>query len=846
MLSVDSHEPPTDRPALRAPLVPVALGMAAGILTDAHWPVPATACLGAFVLAGTALVLARRRWHFRLLTLGIAAAAVGAMMHEAAFRRVPERHVIRYTDRVPRFARIRGTIRTKPILNTPKVNDFKFWLQGKYRTKFVIEAHALDGVNGPIDVTGLVFVHVAAPHLGLQVGDEIEAFGSLYRERPPDNPGQRDWKKFQRRRGILLGLSCNHAEAVRVLRSRAGTAWQRLVQALRQRAHAMLLDQTATNDPESASLLQAMILGQRSQTTRAIDEAFIRTGAVHFLSVSGMHVGMLCVFAWWLGRLLGLDRRAAAWIVLAMVTVYLLIAEPRPPVLRASVAAAIFCFSVIGGRTVNSANWIAAAAIVVLALRPTELFQPGFQLSFGVLLAVVFLSPKVRETFRRVVLRRSPEVDRLTVPPDQAGPYHRLTRRVPRWLGWYLAVSVAAWMVGAPLAMVHFQRASVWGWINTPVMLPVVFVVMVVGFTKLLAAAILPSSATLFAPLLAWPTKLLAGLAKALAHLPFASVSCAAPPIYLAAGYVAMLTLWVNRRRLGLSRHWPAHAAIVVLIGVSWWLGPSAQRRAGLSVWVLSVDDGSATVIELPNGKCLLYDAGTLGGWDLGSVKLVPALRHQRVNRIDAVLISHPNTDHFSGLLSTHEYVPIERVIVSSHFAPLSPPGRPSRLLLDRLREHNVPIDELRAGDRIRGTGEVQFEVLWPPDVHQSPPLDPNDSSIVLRLSYAGRSILLPGDVEARPQEELLRRGGLHADVLVLPHHGSVEPTTAAFIQAVNPRYVIRSSVVRNERTFSGINELVADRTYFNTADDGAVQIRIEQGELSVWSFESDRRGQIP
>jgi len=838
-LAPDHRRPP-------APLVPAALGLAGGIWADAWRSVPAGACLVVFLAAGAVLVLLgrpQRRWAVRVLALASAAAAVGAMLHQNAYRRVPSHHIVRYTDRTPILVRVRGIVRTDPIIAPPDVDAFTCWAADKYRTRFLMEARSIRGTRGPIEVCGLVRVRIAEAALSLEAGCEIEALGWLYRIPPPANPGQFDYRKHQRRQGVLVGLGCSRTDAVRVRRRAADSPVRRAVQALRSSARALLLDGAAQADAQTGSLLQAMVLGQRSAVARSIDEAFVTTGTAHFLCVSGMHVGILCVFAWWLGRLLGLDRPAAAWGVLTLATVYLLVAELRAPILRAWVAAVLFCGAIILRRPFGSTNWIAAAGLVVLAIQPTQLFQASFQLSFGVLLAVVFLSPKLRDAFRRLVLRRTPELDRLLVLQDQRGPYRRLLGHAAHWGGWYLAVSVAAWMVGAPLAMVHFQRASVWGWANSVLMLPPALLVLLVGFAKVLAGAIWPSSAALLAPALTGLSKLLAGLAKTLAQVPLASVRCSAPPSLLVGGYLAVLALWVVRSRIGLARHWLVHGALAVLIGAAWWFAPSARPRAGLSLWVLAVGDGSATIVELPNGKCLLCDAGTLGGYDLGSATIVPALRHERVGQLDAAIISHPNSDHFSALMSVHRQLPIERVIVSDRFERLSPPRSLSRLLLERLGEHGVPVLLVRAGDKIRGTGQVRFEVLWPPAGPDPVPLDANESSLVLRISYEGYSILLPGDIEQNAQSALLAHADLRADVLILPHHGSVVRTTAAFVQAVNPQYVIRSSGQRNAWTSSGIAQLMAGRAYFNTADDGAIRITIERGRLSVSAFRTTRQG---
>ena len=134
-------------------------------------------------------------------------------------------------------------------------------------------------------------------------------------------------------------------------------------------------------------------------------------------------------------------------------------------------------------------------------------------------------------------------------------------------------------------------------------------------------------------------------------------------------------------------------------------------------------------------------------------------------------------------------------------------------------------------------SGGVTFDLLSPLDGPARRELSPNDSSTVLRLSYAGRSILLTGDIEERTQRALLERGNLSADVLVLPHHGSVRPSSRAFVEAVAPRVLIRSSHERMDETFSGLQYVVGEIPMFNTADVGAVQVVIDDEGLRVSSM---------
>ncbi len=130
--------------------------------------------------------------------------------------------------------------------------------------------------------------------------------------------------------------------------------------------------------------------------------------------------------------------------------------------------------------------------------------------------------------------------------------------------------------------------------------------------------------------------------------------------------------------------------------------------------------------------------------------------------------------------------------------------------------------------------GDVVVEAVWPPPGDGTKVWECNDTSMVLRVTYQDRPILLPGDISQAAMAEMLAGGGLKADVLELPHHGSVVHNTARFVEAVNPAVAVRSSGERRGMTVNGIERIVGNRKYFNTADDGCVLVWVAGGQVTA------------
>ncbi len=826
------------------PLVPPAVGMVAGIGLDAAWHVPVAAGAATFIAAGAVVLRFRGHEGYRHLAVAVAALAVGAALHDLSFRRFAADHVVRYCGPTPTPARLTGTIIDAPALQ-PVNSGTISWYQQLPSTRLLLSAEAVEGIAGPIFVSGTVSVVVREPVLNVSAGDRVELFGTMYRPSPPVNPGEKNWSLIQRRRGVLVEMSCPHAANVRVVAG--GSGGVRWLASIRRRGKAAMLDNTFPGDVPGSRLLSALVLGQRSAVDPKLNDAFTRTGTVHYLSVSGAHVGMLASFVWLVGVATGRSRRGCALIAMVAVTAYAVLAEPRAPILRSAIMADLLCVAILLRRPVRTANWLALSLLVLLpVMGATELFNPGFQMSYATLIALIYLSPRVHEVGVRVyrrALRRddpllSPQIQRMLNPPSPA-------RLAGQWLtvamGWWLAIGVSAWAVSIPLAAYHFGQLATWGWLNTILIMPVVWLVLVLGLVKTVVTAAVPWVGQALGSALSGFTEVLVDLVSLLDRFPASGLVTPETPGWLVASGLAVATVWCVRGWLRLDGRWVGVAGLSFAIAAAWRLAPAGPRDE-LRYYVLSVGSGTTSVLRLPNGATILYDAGSFPPYDLNRWTLGPLLAHERVYHIDAAVISHANLDHFCGLPDVLKRRHVDRVMLSPHFPYFASPGDAAARTLETIDARGVPRVELTRGQRLSGTGDVSVEVLWPPPLEEEAIRRVNDSSVVLRVTYGGRRLLLCGDVQDAAQRALMRDTDLKADVLVLPHHGGVVRSTRAFIDAVDPEVCIRSNGQPDAETTNGILEIVEGRRYFNTADDGAVEVRVRGGDVVVkaWRDRAD------
>ncbi len=846
-----------------APLFPMAAGLIAGIVLDEALELPFLAYILTFVVCGLPAISSGVRRTIGLLLIFLAAMSVGGALHLRAARTVPSSSLERYADEIGRIARIRGTVVSEPQVLGDSPNPFAKWTYQGERTVFLLEADSIEGMQSEIAVTGRIRVTVHDAVLDLNENEKVEVFGWLYALTPPQNPGGFDWRGYLRRQGVVARMNCDHRLNLR--RFGESPNMGRTVTWLRTKVRGLLTDDLVTGTPEEVSLLEAMVLGHRSRFDRRLNEVFIRAGVIHFIAVSGTNVVILMSFVWSIGRLLRRTKRRCTWLMVIAVITYALVADPRPPILRATVMGLLFCIALLLRRPQAHFNWICAAAIILILIDPTTVFDAGFQLSFAAVLGVGYLAPALLRAlisgglwFERVVLARPYAIQDRQLARAAATPLlgprryaRRLWRAASKYVVLLVFVSAGAWFAGLPIVTAYFHRVQPWGAISSAMVFPLVSLVMVLGVLKVAVTAISPGLALLVATVLDVTDGWVVHVVEVLAGLPGTDVTASTPPWWLVVAYYAFLIVLVLKfppvpqinsasvfraaqhpRQQPIPTVWFSAALAMLILCIGTWSRPTGGSEQ-VRVTVLAVGLGSATVIELPDGRTVLYDAGTSLPYDVGRSVVGPFLNLRGIRRIDRVYLSHPNLDHFSGLPTLLDQIDADAVIINSCFEPRGAPGSPSRHLLELLSIDGQSVQVLDTSTSTWEIGGVEFELLWPRGECDDD-LSANETSTVLRLSYAGRSILLTGDIEDRAQTALLARGELHADVLLLPHHGSVRSTTREFLAAVGAKFLVRSSGQRMARTDNGLIELLGDTPIYNTADVGAVTIVLDREGVHV------------
>lgn len=801
-------------------------------------PLGAALALGVCILLVLALFAPRVSTRTLAASAALLAAPLGAARHASVYS-LPPHHVAHAAQPARTLTRLSGRVLTEPVETPPERFNPFLPLAPEPRTRFVLEASQLETSAPSRSVTGRVQVTVRASLPGLRAGDAVRLTGWLSRPRGPQNPGDADWARYLRWQNIHAQLHVEGpASVTRLDATPCGWAAsaQRFIQ---DRAARFLLEPAAATASEDArGLLETMVLGHRSAVSRAVEDAFVRTGTIHFLSVSGSHVAMLAWFVWFVLRVLARrGRRTFASALAVVLLLYATVAEWNAPFLRSIVLGLLACAAALSGRPLCVLNWLSLSAMLLLAANPMELFQPGFQLSFAQVLALFMLTP------RAFAWIRQPDDAQLGPPPDANLP-GVIGRKLRNLVFAAIATSLIAWTAAIPLTLLHFGQFTPWGALQSVLITLFVTAVVVLGFLASLAGAVYAPAGTLLAAPLLGATQGLLALVEQLSRIPGSRIESAPPPVWLVAVSYALAAWWLfaapDRRlpdaeeaaaaRRRVKQRGVVTVTVLTILWLAWGWIPPADDGA-LTLRVLAVGHGAAQLVSTGDGRAMLVDAGTLSNRDVGETAARVAWR-AGLRQLDALAISHANIDHFSGAHSLLRRVPAAEFLHTSYLER-SPGAERVRELMDGLPD-SIPRRTIGSGETLH-LGSAVIEVLWPPSDLPSE-VSTNDTSLVLRMSVAGRRLLLTGDIERLAIRRLLAdhesgRIDLSADVLVAPHHGAALPRdTAALLRAVRPFEVLVSSAEVQPRLARLVRESLGDscRVRF-TAEVGMLVARISR-----------------
>jgi competence protein ComEC len=342
-----------------------------------------------YLLTGLVLVLqllAKRRILIKDISLLFLSFLIGALLYRNSLI-LPKSHISHfYSYKNNPVYMLKGFVNSQP--------EFK-----DNRTTFVFATEEIFFTRLKLNCCGNVLVFIKGRH-DFDYGDQLLLQGALYRpfNRSASGSGQRSYGSYLASQGIYAVIQVKTKAHVLLLPRNRGWPIQRFALCLKKKIETIIYRRLS---PVCASIVCAMVLGEKRNISPVIYKSMMRSGTVHILVVSGFNVGIVVFFLVSLLKLLRIPRKPRFFIVLPLIIIYCLITGASNPVVRATIMAIIFIFAYLVKREADIYNSCCFAALFILAIKPAQLFDVGFQLSFASVIAIVWLYPKIK-TFLHV------------------------------------------------------------------------------------------------------------------------------------------------------------------------------------------------------------------------------------------------------------------------------------------------------------------------------------------------------------------------------------------------------------------------------------------------------------
>jgi competence protein ComEC len=545
-----------------------------------------------------------------------------------------------------------------------------------------------------------------------------------------------------------------------------------------------------------APIVEALIVGRRTDLDPAIRDAFAYSGLVHLLSISGFHVGLIAAWVVLVARLARIPPVRALALAAVVAAGYVSLLGWQAPATRAAALAAALAWSRARQRNVQADPLLAATCLAVLLADPWAITDLGGWLSAAALWGATTCTRWSDRVF---------------------GP----------GIGWRtLSSSIGATLATAPLTAMALGTVAMVGVGLNFAAIPVAAVAVPGVFASLLALPLWPGLAASLAAGSGLSLHALELLARLGAAVPGGHL-ITEPGVAAAAPWVLVLAvlLWGMRGRTTLAeggRRW-AWAGVVALwvpLAIA-WVDRAPDERGLLALHFLNVGQGDGAVLRTPHGRFVVIDAGprTERG-DAGQRVVVPFLARQGALAVSALIVSHAHADHVGGAPAV-----LDRFRTGLVIEPGMPFADPAYYrFLDEVAADGVPWHPGVPGDRFDLDG-VSFSLLHPD--HAWPALgdDLNEDSLILLVEYHGFRALFPGDA-GLPAEAWLRGRIGPVSLLKIGHHGSRGATGDEWLDELVPHVAVIS---------------VGHNNYGHPAPQTLA--RLEAHRVPLWR--TDRDGQV-
>jgi len=596
---------------------------------------------------------------------------------------------------------------------------------------------------------------------GLRPGVSVEVIGKIYPQRPRSTPTRKD-------------------TPAAIIQSLPGSLTfgqeppSRPSLGLRIRWPVVNLIRRLYSDKEQG-LFCALITGEKRLLSQELSLLFVETGTVHFLAISGLHVGLIMAFA----MRIPFPQKGRTILRLIVLGLFVLLSGANTPVLRAAIMIGLHLLLQAAGRLPRALDTLGWTLLALLITDPLSISKPGFQLSFIATIAILGWNEMRTNDLR--------ERSRLLIPSKPAGAFSRFGSALFFHIQNSLWVAVISTAVTAPLIATYFHRVHPVAPLLSVCLYPLIAMSLLLGLSSILLGLIWIEAGFLAADAATVFARMLNGLLVFSRNIPGHCFNLPPPGFAMVSIFYLLLGAGISKKTRGV-----ALLLSILVLPITLIMSLAAGNEDNPRLIHLDAGAGSAALLELPGSKrAFLIDA--CGKTRTGSWRLVRTLLDKGHRRIDGVILTHPHVDHAGALPVLTRSLDVGEVFCSEHFEREE---YGVRLLADA-RKKGVRVSKVRRGQLLRlpGPEDIVLRIIYPDQTENLPLAQhANEMSLSFFIEIGQKRILCLGDLEEDGLARLFETGeDLNSEVLILPHHGRSNCLYDTLLEKVSPTTVVVS-----------------------------------------------------
>lgn len=648
----------------------------------------------------------------------------------------------------------------------------------------------------------------------LQIGAKFQLNGSIQQARDKRNPGEFDYNNYLYYNNISGLVSAYSADNITLQENGNRSLYKDASNYFHQMRKGIDTEIQKLHSKKASALLRGLLLGDYKKIDEESLENYMNAGVVHVLAVSGQHVALiLMIFFFMFNRFNPYLKYIFAVIGLIL---FLFITGSQISVARAVIMGLFFIAATLLNRDKNMYNVLALSSLVILLFDPNELFNAGFQLSYSAVLSIIYLYPILK---------------------DWIEPYlqkHKIFKKIIL----FGMVSIAAQIGTLPFTLAYFHKLSIAAIFANLFVIPLSGGIIYAGIITLIISLFWSWGAAVFASsnsVLCWFTSFVVNLFGGTGYSFFLVNQFS---FYDAFIYYTGLIVIIYIVKKFQKTSAKMFSVIFTIVTVFLFMALDNYTTAGknkLTLVAVDVGQGDATLIQFPDGKTGLIDAGNaFKNFSNGDKVILPLMNRMDIGYIDYAFITHLDADHYYGIFKL-----IEKGKIRAVYKPVPDSSNKADLDFEKyLKRNNCEVNYF--DDKLVSIGSCRLYFLNHPSLSERVKAGTNSKSMILKMIYGNNSFLFTGDADKEVEEKLVNAAGnfLKTDMLKAGHHGSRNSSADSFIEAVKPQFVLISAGIENRfhhpspevlKKFDTIKAKV-----MRTDKNGAVLVNSDGNKISI------------